>query len=477
MGNIYSHAWQVVAWVGLEMQYIPKSRRDPSLTWDQKDSAACSVSSMGDLVDIITDSSKLSFDGASDYRKWGCILAFCDRTYWTRLWIIQEVILAPRIVVQGGAYSFDFTLLEKALEKHMVIYKRAFEDKYKSSMDFIADTTLYNIFAQRGKRQKNNNTLLDNVHLYRKSFCFDPRDRIFGVLEIGPACCKANISISYQKSEWENLESLFQHHFQDHQSSVVNDLQLRSLFYYFSQRGQSPRSWTAALPSEIFLEAGHSTVATVRCNLLGVILAHEKAQNELLVGHYTSEETNILYSKQVTESNLLPSARVLDSNRSSEPGYFEGSSTWPDAGQLRDPTLRDAYDSFRRVWDSSATVYGWTNYSGAVTGGAQPKHVDLVAEEMSAINTYGDTRPGDMICSLAYGGGALILRWLNVKLVVVMFIKDRPLFPNERWRWDRRLYLNFAVLRAYHEFMMFGPGSSFEISGIDHAQGAGMRWD
>ncbi|KAH7400106.1 heterokaryon incompatibility protein-domain-containing protein [Cadophora sp. MPI-SDFR-AT-0126] len=477
MGNIYSHASRVVAWVGLNIQHIPKSRRDPSLAWDQRDSAACSVSSMSDLVEVLRDPGELTFK-PSDYLKWGAILAFCDRTYWTRLWIIQEVILAPRILVQAGAYSFDFTLLEKAFKKHGALWKPAFTDELKSSMDFIAKTTLYLILAHRCYRQEHNISLLRHVHLFRESVCFDPRDKIFGVLEVGPACCKANIAISYRKSEWENLHNLFRHHFQDHKSDTdtLSDYQIRSIIYYFSQRGRSPCSWNSALPSEISLDAGDSAVASIRSNLLGIVLDYQKGpQNEMLIGHYTSEETNILYSKHaLPESTMVPSARTLDS---SDTKYFEGTSRWPDAEKLRNPALRDDYESFRQMWDSGAVVYGWTNRTGAMNGGKQLKNIDLVTEEISASKTYGDARPGDLVCSVDYGRGAMVLRRLHGRLVIVMFMMDTPLFPNERWRWRRTLYLNFTVLRAYHEFMMFGPGSSFEISQIDHGQLNAGIWD
>ena len=43
------------------------------------------------------------------------IYALCHREYWTRLWIVQEVILASEIVIQCGIDEFGWDYLESLI--------------------------------------------------------------------------------------------------------------------------------------------------------------------------------------------------------------------------------------------------------------------------------------------------------------------------------------------------------------------------
>lgn len=79
MGDIYSQAARVIAWIG---QNDYESRYGRAF--------------LSELTSISAESSCLSGDTYQwqHVDKWRAVSSLCSRSYWSRLWIIQEVLLA-----------------------------------------------------------------------------------------------------------------------------------------------------------------------------------------------------------------------------------------------------------------------------------------------------------------------------------------------------------------------------------------------
>lgn len=56
----------------------------------------------------------------------------CSRRYWKRLWIVQELVLPPDVLVQCGSITFDFALFQPPRISRSLI--RLFIDKAESEL-------------------------------------------------------------------------------------------------------------------------------------------------------------------------------------------------------------------------------------------------------------------------------------------------------------------------------------------------------
>jgi Heterokaryon incompatibility protein (HET) len=152
MKEIYSQAVVVISWLGIEgegskdaLQYVARERLrlttfDPDITFE-------------------------------------AIEQLCKRPYWTRLWIIQEIIVAKRLLIMSGlqvvlwgefdrvfsAYS-DIIEVRVASTVRELQTLRHFRHQYQGEEDEIGTLDLANILEHCAKCE-----------------CSDVRDRIFGV--------------------------------------------------------------------------------------------------------------------------------------------------------------------------------------------------------------------------------------------------------------------------------------------------------
>ncbi|PMD31001.1 hypothetical protein L207DRAFT_611719, partial [Hyaloscypha variabilis F] len=85
MGNIYSQAARVVAWIG-QANY-------------QSDYPILSHLSISAERFFWSDSTCPPWKHRCN---WQALDNLCSRTYWSRLWIIQEVLLASKLYIQCG---------------------------------------------------------------------------------------------------------------------------------------------------------------------------------------------------------------------------------------------------------------------------------------------------------------------------------------------------------------------------------------
>jgi hypothetical protein len=92
INHIYSIAACVIVWLGLsdEVDVVEHDRLLPSLNWG----AHLHLKSPATWTPILVD----------------CMQILCKRDYWTRIWIIQEFVLAQKVEVWLGDDILDGTL-------------------------------------------------------------------------------------------------------------------------------------------------------------------------------------------------------------------------------------------------------------------------------------------------------------------------------------------------------------------------------
>ncbi|KAF2822906.1 hypothetical protein CC86DRAFT_258786, partial [Ophiobolus disseminans] len=96
-----------------------------------------------------------------------------DNRYFTRLWIIQEVLLAKRVKVLCGSQWLDFReMAERAQEQEKVADLRSDTDVRQTSRLLLRDGT----FKRQGR------SLNHCLRRYSANHCVDARDKVYGLL-------------------------------------------------------------------------------------------------------------------------------------------------------------------------------------------------------------------------------------------------------------------------------------------------------
>jgi hypothetical protein len=155
MGDIYSHARQVIAWMGHDRE-IAKS-------------FACSWLDIKNM-DL-----------------------FWNNEYWHRAWVTQEMVLARDICFVAAYKSLSYSPLLRLLMRRYFQESDATNSQYR---------TIFDIQESR----KVHNPLIDNVERFKDKRCSDPRDRIYSLLSISSD--GARIKVDYDTSVAELVYAL-----------------------------------------------------------------------------------------------------------------------------------------------------------------------------------------------------------------------------------------------------------------------------
>lgn len=135
----------------------------------------------------------------------GPLIALCNRPYWSRLWIIQEILLAEQVLICCGSMACSWALLKE------VVYSvdcrfLAYESK------IVYDLVRYRDDLQskriRGDTGSKWDQLDQLITTFVGSFCEEPRDMVYAVLSLMNE--PSNIAIDYSKSVEEVFEETVQ---------------------------------------------------------------------------------------------------------------------------------------------------------------------------------------------------------------------------------------------------------------------------
>ncbi|KAN0093987.1 HET domain containing protein [Hyaloscypha variabilis] len=203
MGDIYSQAARVVAWIGED---DPEARRGRDFL---SELAACTVERY-----CPPNGSCWRWQHTS---KWAALSSLCTRSYWSRLWIIQEVLLASELVIQCGPWSFPWEEVSNVFHYLRENLTGFCSPKPKQS---IVSSVPFRLEFWRQKRRmavfagtKHDLVPLQYlVALFKDSHCTDARDKVFGLRSLSLACCKDFARPDYSMAYDDVVRPLMVHH-------------------------------------------------------------------------------------------------------------------------------------------------------------------------------------------------------------------------------------------------------------------------
>jgi hypothetical protein len=147
------------------------------------------------------------------------ISSFCSREYWTRLWIVQELILASRINILCGSWICDFhrfafflntardnNVLQPHIDQNTSLeMDPGFSTVFRSQAMSIVDGR--SLYVGRSPQP-----LVSFCKEFGSSKCEDPRDKVFRLRAFALACCSDAVPLDYAISLAEISWKLLFHH-------------------------------------------------------------------------------------------------------------------------------------------------------------------------------------------------------------------------------------------------------------------------
>jgi hypothetical protein len=135
--------------------------------------------------------------GGKYQRQWNAVLQLCRRRYWTRLWIIQEIVLAEMLVLCCGYEQLDWNKLSNIRKQITDIPTiRSTPDELVS----LSQTVPIKLDQQRSHKKAGitwSLTLHNLLQAHAASCCSDPRDKVFGLLGLA---IDTKLMVDYSKT-------------------------------------------------------------------------------------------------------------------------------------------------------------------------------------------------------------------------------------------------------------------------------------
>jgi hypothetical protein len=134
------------------------------------------------------------------------LLALCQRPYWRRIWIVQEIMNAERIVVFCGPHEVQWEDFSKVFEQLKSIRLFGWFDRYRYGSEVLASQAALIVeekarWQTRRGLEEGGVCLSTLIESYRHLECTHPLDKVYGLLGLSIN----RISIDYRKTR----ESIF----------------------------------------------------------------------------------------------------------------------------------------------------------------------------------------------------------------------------------------------------------------------------
>ncbi|PMD33029.1 hypothetical protein L207DRAFT_518383 [Hyaloscypha variabilis F] len=146
------------------------------------------------------------YQGRADFRSIRKGLqCLSQKRYWTRLWVIQEALLATDVIVHCGRNCIAWKSL-KTFCQFMQGKGVPFEDR---ELRDIKESPMMNFMA--GDRQSSTLSLSYLCWLHGKSNCEKLLDKVFGLWALAPGCCQQAVPVDYSATFNGVMQKLWDH--------------------------------------------------------------------------------------------------------------------------------------------------------------------------------------------------------------------------------------------------------------------------
>jgi len=134
----------------------------------------------------------------ADDEEWSALARLLNRTYWSRIWIVQEFVLPQRKILHCGTDILDTTDIEIGLDQISTTDAR----KYPKTRDSIcriqtSPGTLIIKYAAPWLRE--HRSLVEIISMCKSSKASEPHDKIYAILGLAHDIWHLDIQVDYSK--------------------------------------------------------------------------------------------------------------------------------------------------------------------------------------------------------------------------------------------------------------------------------------
>jgi hypothetical protein len=122
------------------------------------------------------------------------ILPLLKRSYWRRLWVVQEILLASEVVVQCGHRTMEWIDIATFVDEYLDLHKPESTRRREIPSHVVA------IFNEKEVAASQTRSLSHMIEAFKSFECMDSRDRFFAIHAILPPTTKAQIVVDYSKT-------------------------------------------------------------------------------------------------------------------------------------------------------------------------------------------------------------------------------------------------------------------------------------
>lgn len=168
MGEIYTHSELTIAWLGEGIV--------------EADSALPFVRGISHLTLLELQNYYVGYDRRQRQQAWSSVYTLCNLRYWSRVWIVQEILKPKSILLVYGEHELPWDQVSTFLANLRLADPCPAplpEELFSSRLSNFDQTRDVGSSGSASASMKN--ILLD----YRSSHCSEKRDRIFALLSLG----------------------------------------------------------------------------------------------------------------------------------------------------------------------------------------------------------------------------------------------------------------------------------------------------
>ncbi|KAN0113244.1 HET domain containing protein [Hyaloscypha variabilis] len=135
---------------------------------------------------------------------WQGVAALVERTYWSRIWIVQEYLLASQTVIQCGRDYIDGTRFDEAVSLVGDLFDRRKDNDPKPLPEILRCLSRVasspGIKLPRSRISDHERTLMELMETCKSSKSCDPHDRIYAILGLASDVPPEAILVDYERS-------------------------------------------------------------------------------------------------------------------------------------------------------------------------------------------------------------------------------------------------------------------------------------
>lgn len=137
-------------------------------------------------------------------------LLLCQRPYWTRTWVVQEIVLAKELVVHCGSYFVTWDQFSNSiitLTDHLRFSHRGAVNIVNNGPGTLREERL-----SRKRRFSSSRSLHETLWVFRRTQCTDLRDKIYALLSMSNSDSgQTQLAVDYTISTMELFFRTFEH--------------------------------------------------------------------------------------------------------------------------------------------------------------------------------------------------------------------------------------------------------------------------